>query len=121
MWAKRRKTDNRVFMFWSSVMDLELLMCRFIRSLHEGEFPLYIKVCDELCSCFHAMDHTNCACWLLVHVCDMVQLPHKHPQLYIEFLKGNFVVQKSGHKFSLIGKDQSREQSKRTFRLMEVQ
>ena len=38
-------------------------------------------------------------------------LPQKHPQLYAEFVKGNFVVQRSAHKFSLIGKDQSHEQS----------
>ena len=42
---------------------------------------------------------------------NIVQLPEKHPQLYAEFLKGNFVVQRSPHKFSLIGKDQSHEQS----------
>jgi hypothetical protein len=41
----------------------------------------------------------------------IVQLPHMHPQLYTDFLNGIFVVQKSGRKFSLIGKDQSREQS----------
>ena len=40
----------------------------------------------------------------------MVQLPQKHPQLYAEFLKGNFVEQRSAHKFSLISKDQSHEQ-----------
>jgi len=40
----------------------------------------------------------------------MVQLSQKHPQLYAEFLKGNFVVQRSAHKFSLISKDQSHEQ-----------
>ena len=73
--------------FWSTVMNLELLMCRSIRSLHEGDIPLCIQVCDELCSWFHAMDHTNHACWLPVHVRDMVQLPHKHSQLYTEFLK----------------------------------
>ena len=41
----------------------------------------------------------------------MVQLSQKHPQLYAEFLKGNFVVQRSARKFSLISKDQSHEQS----------
>ena len=86
-------------------------MCRFIRSLREGDFLLYVQVCDELCSWFHGMGHTNYACWLPEHVRDMVQLPEKHPQLYAEFLKGNFVVQRSPHKFSLIGKDQSHEQS----------
>ena len=41
----------------------------------------------------------------------MVQLSQKHPQLYAEFLKGNFVVQRSAYKFSQISKDQSHEQS----------
>jgi len=41
----------------------------------------------------------------------MVQLSQKHSQLHAEFFKGNFVVQRSAHKFSLIGKDQSHEQS----------
>ena len=85
-------------------------MCCFICSLCEGDFPLYVQVCDELCSWFHVTDHTNYARWLPVHVRDMVQLPQKHPQLYAEFLKGNFVVQRSAHKFSLISKDQSHEQ-----------
>jgi hypothetical protein len=111
MWIARRRTDNPMFMFRSAVMDLELLKCRFIRSPREGDFPLYIQMCDELCSWFHAMDHTNYARWQPLHVRDMVQLPHMHPQLYNDFLKGNFVVQKSGRKFSLTGKDQSREQS----------
>ena len=39
----------------------------------------------------------------------------RHIRIYIyihaTFLEGNFVVQKSPHKFSLIGKDQSHEQS----------
>ena len=78
-----------------------------------GDFPLYVQVCDELCSWFHVMDHTNYARWLPVHVRDMVQLSQKHPQLYAEFLKGNFVVQKSAHKFSLISKDNSLQLSHR--------
>ena len=92
-------------------MELELLLCRFIRSLREGNFNLYVQVCDELCAWFHVMDHTNYAHWLPIHVRDMVELPEKHPAIYEEFLKGNFVVQRAEHKFSLIAKDQSHEQS----------
>ena len=40
-------------------MELELLMCRFIRYLRDGHFPLYVQVCDELCAWFRVMDHTN--------------------------------------------------------------
>jgi len=64
MWIQRCRSDNPMFMFWAAIMDLELLMCRFIRSLREGDFPLYVQVCDELCSWFHVMDHTNYARWL---------------------------------------------------------
>ena len=64
-------------------------MCRFIRSLREGDFRLYVHVCDELCSWFHLMNHTKYARWLPIHVRDMVQLPAKHSQVYTEFLNGN--------------------------------
>ena len=92
-------------------MELELLLCRFIRSLREGDFLLYVQVCDELCPWFQVMDHTNYARWLPVHVRDMVQLAESHPDVHAEFLRGNFAVLRSTHKFSLIGKDQSHEQS----------
>ena len=39
----------------------------------------------------------------------MVQLPEIHPGIYKEFMNGNFVVQRSHHKFSLMAKDQSHE------------
>jgi hypothetical protein len=38
-----------------------------------------------------------------------------HTELYTGFLEGNFVVQRSGCKFSLNGKDQSHEQSNKNF------
>ena len=41
IWAQKSRTSNMMFMFWSTVMDLELLMCRFTRSLREGDFQLY--------------------------------------------------------------------------------
>ena len=75
MWVQRSRTHKPMSMFWSTIVDLELLMCRFIRSLREGDFLLYVQVCDELCSWFHVMDHTNYARWLPVHVRDMTQLP----------------------------------------------
>ncbi len=75
---------------------------------------MYLQVCDELCAWFHVMDHTNYARWLPVHVRDMTLLRDKHPRVYMEFLNGNFVVQKSRRKFSLMAKDQSHEQSNKS-------
>ena len=70
-------------------------MCRFVRSLWDGDFELYVKVLDELCPWLFAFDHTNYARWVPVHVKDLVELPVKHPEVYEEFMKGNFVVQRS--------------------------
>ena len=41
----------------------------------------------------------------------MVELPRKHPEVFREFMKGKFVVQRSDKRFSQMGKDQSHEQS----------
>ena len=115
VWEQLYRTENPQFKYWPTITELELLMCRFIRSLREGHFPLYVQVCDELCAWFRVMDHTNYARWLSVHVRDMFQqLSETHPDIHAKFLKGNFVVQKSPHKFSLIGKDQSPEQSNKS-------
>ena len=97
VWEQLSITDNPQFKYWSTIMELELLRCRFIRSLHVGDFPLYVQVCDELCAWFHVMDHTNYARWVPVHVRDMVQLSETHPDTHAEFLKGSFVVQKYNH------------------------
>ena len=92
MWTQHKQTVP-LFKFWSTVIELELLMCRFVRSLREGDFMLYVQSCDELCSWFHALDHTNYARWLPIHVRDMVTLAHKHPAVHAQCMKGNFAVQ----------------------------
>lgn len=86
-------------------------MCRFVCSLREGDFDLYVQVLDELCPWSFAFDHTNYARWVPIQLKDLVELPVKHPGVYAEFKKGNFVVQHSHHKYSLIAKCQSHEQS----------
>lgn len=86
-------------------------MFHFVRPLHEGDFILYVQSCDELHSWSHAVDHTNYAHWLSVHVQDLASLAQKHPAFHAEFIKGIFVVQKSVKKFSLITGDQAHDQS----------
>ena len=40
-----------------------------------------------------------------------VQLAQQNPEVHAEFMKGNFVVQKSRRQFSLMAKEQAHEQS----------
>ena len=57
-----------------------------------------------------ALDHHNYARWLPVHINEMSQLQPNHPDVYEEFLKGIFSVQKSNRKFSRIAGDQNHDQ-----------
>ena len=41
----------------------------------------------------------------------MMMLSEKHPSVFAEFKAGNFVINKTGHKFSPMAIDQCREQS----------
>ena len=93
------------------IMELELLLCTFVRSLRNGDFSFYFQVCDELCSYLHVMDNANNARQLPVHVRDMIQMSDTHSDINAKFMEGNFVIQKSAHTVSLIVKDQSHKQS----------
>ena len=94
-WENTMKMKSRMFAYWCMVMDIELLHCRFVRSLREGDFPLYVQVIDELCNYVFTWNQIHYSRWLPVHVKDMVELERKHPDVHREFMKGNFVVQKS--------------------------
>ena len=44
-----------------------------------------------------------------MHVTDLQELPNDSPDTHREFVKGNFVTQKSSHKFSALAHDQVHE------------
>ena len=81
-----------MFQIWSQIIELEQLTCRYVCSLCERNFGLYVKVLDELCPWLFALDHTNYVCWLPIHNKDFVHLHVNHPGVYEEFREGRFVV-----------------------------
>ncbi len=49
--------------------------------------------------------------WLSVHISDLVQLAHKHPDLHQHFQEGHFVLNKTCSACSAIAFDQEHEQN----------
>ena len=109
-WCKQEAEQHPQFKYWSMTLDLELLLLQFVYSLQTGDFRLYISTLQEILPWLFAMDHTNCARWLPVHLRDMIFLESRHPSLYQQFLNKNFVIQKSPRVFSTIGIDEAHEQ-----------
>ncbi|XP_029931656.1 piggyBac transposable element-derived protein 4-like [Myripristis murdjan] len=77
----------------------------------EGDFILYMDALTKLVPWFFALDHTNYARWIPVHLRNMITLKDTHPDALSQFLKGNFVVKKTTHSFSAIAIDQAHKQN----------
>jgi hypothetical protein len=110
-WCKQREQSCPHFQYWATVMELELCVLIYVRSLRLGSFPMYLDALTELATWFHALDHTNYARWIPVHLRDMAELPTKHLEVNKEFTAGNFTVQKTNRVFSAIPIDQAHEQN----------
>ena len=57
-----------------------------------------------------ALDHYHYARWMTVHVRDLLALEANCPTTHAQFIKGNFVTQKTTHHFSTLAHDQVHEQ-----------
>ncbi len=83
----------------------------FVRSIRTANFQLYVQSLTKLVPWFFSLDHFNYSRWISVHLRDMVTLAHLHPNIYTEFVMGNFTVRKTDHSFSNIAIDQAHEQN----------
>ena len=90
------------FDYQATVLQVELTVLVYVRSLRQGSFKMYLDALTELATWFHAMDHTNYARWIPVHLRDMVTLPTAHPEVAREFEAGNFTIYETSWRFSAI-------------------
>ena len=93
-------------------MELELCVLIYVCSLRQASFQMYLDALTELVPWFHALDHTNYARWLPVHLRDLAELSRKHPEVAKAFNDRKFTVQKINRVFCAIATDQAHEQNK---------
>ena len=109
VWCNDTAPEHLQFDYWHKVLQLELLFLLFLRSQREGKFDLYVESLGKIIPWMFALDHYNYARWMSFHVKDMLALHDTCPAVHDEFVKGNFVTQKSQHKFSALALDQVHE------------
>ena len=110
-WCHQKEQVCPQFQYWSTVMELELCVMVYVRSLRQASFQMYLDALTELVPWFHALDHTNYARWIPVHLRDMAELSRMHPEVAKEFSDGKFTVRKTNRVFSAIAIDQAHEQT----------
>ena len=82
------------------IMKFQINYLVFIRSLRERNFKYFVKILTSLVKWFFIFDHCSYVRWLSVYIQDLLSFPITEAQLYLEFERGNFVVQISGRQFS---------------------
>ena len=109
-WCKQMVSDHPQFDYWYRVYKLELLFLQFLRSQRKPEFVPYVESLGKIIPWMFALDHYHYARWMTVHVRDLLALENNCPEIHAQFIIGNFVTQKTTHKFSAIPHDQVHEQ-----------
>ena len=70
-WCHIRKHASPQFQYWATVLKLELLLLVYVHSLRQASFTMYFDALIELAPWFHALNHTNYATWIPIHLRDM--------------------------------------------------
>jgi len=110
-WHVKRREESPQFLYWNLVLEMELSIFTLIRSFREADFDLYCDSLFALTPFFFVNNNVNYARWISIHLRDMVDLEHTHPDIYKEFRNGNFVVHKTKRMFSGLAIDQAHEQN----------
>jgi hypothetical protein len=104
-WCSRQKSQQPMF-----VIDFELALLTFVRSIRCSNFQLYIDSLTNLVAWFFVKDRTHYARLVPVHIRDMIELEQRRPDVFCEFNSGKFTVKKSDRSFSATATDHAHEQ-----------
>ena len=110
-WLCQKCAESEVYMYWKMVIELEMHILIYVRSIREGNFKLHVETLRKLLKWFFIFDRYNYARWLTVQWFDLNNLEANFPDVYENFCKGFFSFQKSNREFSQIGLDQVHEQN----------
>lgn len=87
-WAEQKAQEFPLFKFWLTVLNLEILLLTFVRSVRMGDFELYKRSIRKVIPFLFSFNHPHYSRWLTVHLRDMEALPTECPQIFKLFSEG---------------------------------
>ena len=97
-------TTSPIVKYWQQYLDMVSVLLHFIRAEREGGLALHLSSFAAMLPWFAIYDHVNYTCWGSVYLADMHQLESKHPDVYEQFMAGNFVVKRVSRFHSIINR-----------------
>lgn len=90
----------------------------FVRSTRQRDLQLHMESMESLIKYFFAHDHLNYARLLPLYISTMQEIKQQHPDVWEEFMQGNFCVTKGVAGFTSIAPDHGIEQENRTLKVI---
>ena len=90
------KNKNRpMFVFSRQYMNMVLEMLIFLKSVRKGDWNLHLASLISFCKYFFAFDKLNYARLIPLYIADMQKVKRTDPDIYAEFMRGNWIVNKN--------------------------
>uniref|UniRef100_H3B0T7 Uncharacterized protein n=1 Tax=Latimeria chalumnae TaxID=7897 RepID=H3B0T7_LATCH len=112
-WVEMRSKESAQFLYWYQAIVLQTLFLMLVHSVWEPNFDMYLDTLTQICPWVFALDHVHYARLLRVFVKTLRDLKIRLPKVHEEFMKGKFVIQKTGQPFSSLSDDHVHEQNNR--------
>ena len=93
-WLEHKSKESEMCFYWKLILDFQVVVLVFIRSIREGIFQVYIESLISLCKWYFALDHIHYSRWCIVQCFDLMLLETLCPDVHKEFMAGNFSFQK---------------------------
>lgn len=101
--------ENPMFVAVRQYMEMVLTMLQFIRAYHTGNWRLHLSSLEAFTKFFFSLDKLNYARLMPLYISEMLSLETTDPDIWEEFVKGNWVVNKNVIPFCAIGADHALE------------
>ena len=98
VWRQTMISKSPTFQFWDLIMEFEIMVLIFVHAHRTKKFSVYVESLEKHVQWFFALDHTNYARWIPIHIRDMQNLP----DCISDELKKNRVINKTRNPFSCI-------------------
>ena len=98
-WLEHRSKESEMCFYWKLILDFQVLVLVFIRSIREGMFQVYIESLISLCKWYFALDHIHYSRWCIVQCFDLMLLETLCPDVHKEFMAGIFTFEKTNSNF----------------------
>ena len=110
-WVDEAAKHSQMCFYWKMILNFEVLLLIYMRSIREGNFELYLALLYRILSWFFALDRYNYGRRATIYWFEMEFLKHRRPNEYKEFATGNFSFLKTNKPFSRMGVDQLHEEN----------